>query len=323
MANDRDFIVKNDLQVKGTGVSTFDSSDVTVGGNLIVKADSSADLLTVDSDGVTLASPGIFTGDGSGLTNVTADITAASVFDLSDVDSSGVTPIQDYVLSFDSATQSFIPSAAVASITIEDSATVIQLINDNIDIGDLRDVDSDASNSPSNNNVLMYSATDSKWIAAASPAAVALADVDSSGGRNNVNPSDGALFYDLDEAGLYVYDGTNWVEAAQDYASFEFIQPGTFTGTVASTKTFEPLTNLTLKNVRAVTGDSNHSGINFTINSNDSALGNQTFTIPSGQLRMSADFSTQHVITSSDDITLGINVPSGNASILAVEVFYA
>ena len=323
MANDKDFIVKNDLQVKGTGVSTFDSSDVTVGGNLIVKADSSANLLTIDSDGVTLASPGIFYGDGSGLTNVTADITAASVFDLSNVDSSGVTPIQDYVLSFDSATQTFIPSSAVASITIEDSATVIQLINDNIDIGDLRDVDSTVSTSPSNNNVLMYSATSSKWIAAASPAAVALADVDSTGGRNNVNPSDGALFYDLDEAGLYVYDGTNWVEAAQDYASFEFIQPGTFTGTVAPTKIFEPLTNLTLKNVKAVTGDSNHSGINFTINKNGTALGNQTFTIPSGQLRMSGDFSTQHVITSSDDITLGINVPSGNASILAVEVFYA
>ena len=135
MANDRDFIVKNDLQVKGTGVSTFDSSDVTVGGNLIVKADSSADLLTIDSDGVTLASPGIFTGDGSGLTNVTADITAESVFDLSNVDSSGITPIQDYVLAFDSATQKFIPSSAVASITIEDSSTVIQLINDNIDIG--------------------------------------------------------------------------------------------------------------------------------------------------------------------------------------------
>lgn len=323
MANDRDFIVKNDLQVKGTGVSTFDSSDVTVGGNLIVKADSSADLLTIDSDGVTLASPGIFTGDGSGLTNVTADITAESVFDLSNVDSSGITPIQDYVLAFDSATQKFIPSSAVASITIEDSSTVIQLINDNIDIGDLRDVDSNASNSPSNNNVLMYSATSSKWIAAASPAAVALADVDSSGGRNNVSPSDGALFYDLDEAGLYVFDGTNWVEASQRYSSFEFIQPGTFTGTVASTKIFEPLTNLTLKNLRAVTGDSNHSGINFTINRNDSALGGQTFTIPAGQLRMSADFSTQHAINSSDDITLGINVPSGNATILAVEVFYA
>lgn len=323
MANDRDFIVKNDLQVKGTGLSTFDSSDVTIGGNLIVKADSSADLLTIDSDGVTLASPGIFTGDGSGLTNVTSDITGASVFDLSNVDSSGVTPIQDYVLAFDSATQKFVPSAAVAVLEIENDSDVLQAVRTVVDLGDLRDVDSTASTSPSNNNVLMYSATASKWIAAASPAAVALADVDSSGGRNNVNPSDGALFYDLDEAGLYVFDGTSWVEAAQDYASFEFIQPGTFTGTVASTKTFEPLTNLTLKNVKAVTGDSNHSGINFTINKNGTALGSQTFTIPSGQLRMSADFSTQHVITSSDDITLGINVPSGNATILAVEVFYA
>ena len=323
MANDRDFIVKNDLQVQGTGISSFDSGDVSVGGDLTVKVDSSVDFFVVDSTGVTLDSNGIFTGDGSGLTNVGASLTNKSIFELSNVDSNNITPIQDYVLSFDSASQKFIPSAAVASITIEDSATVIQLINDNIDIGDLRDVDSTASTSPSNNNVLMYSATASKWIAAASPAAEALADVDSTGGRNNVNPSNGQLFYDLDEAGLYVYDGTNWVEAAQDYASFEFIQPGTFTGTVTPTKTFEPLTNLTLKNVRAVTGDSNHSGINFTINSNDSALGNQTFTIPSGQLRMSADFSTQHVITSSDDITLGINVPSGTATILAVEVFYA
>ena len=323
MANDRDFIVKNDLQVKGTGVSTFDSSDVTVGGNLIVKADSSADLLTIDSDGVTLASPGIFTGDGSGLTNVTADITAASVFDLSNVDSSGVTPIQDYVLSFDSATQKFIPSAAVASITIEDSATVIQLINDNIDIGDLRDVDSDASNSPQNNNVLMYSATASKWVAAASPAAVALADVDSSGGRNNVNPSDGALFYDLDEAGLYVFDGTNWVEASQEYASFEFIQPGNFSGSVTPTATYEPLTTIYLKNLKAVTADSAHGGINFTINKNGTALGNQTFTIPSGQLRLAADFNANHAITDSDDITLAITGTGSTARILAVEVFYS
>lgn len=319
MANDRDFIVKNGLQV-GEGVVV--DSDATIKGDLGVQATSGSTFLTVDSDGVTLASPGVFTGDGSGLTNVTADITAASIFDLSNVDSNTITPIQDYVLSFDSASQSFIPSAAVASITIEDSATVIQLINDNIDIGDLKDVDSTASTSPSNNDVLMYSATASKWIAAASPAAVALADVDSTGGRNNVNPSDGALFYDLSEAGLYVFDGTNWVEASQDYASFEFIQPGTFSGTVTPTKTFEPLTNLTLKNVKAVTADSSHSGINFTINSNDSALGGQTFTIPSGQLRMAGDFSTQHVITSSDDITLGITVPSGTATILAVEVFY-
>ena len=319
MANDRDFIVKNGLQV-GEGVVV--DSDATIKGDLGVQATSGSTFLTVDSDGVTLASPGVFTGDGSGLTNVTADITAASIFNLSDVDSNSTTPIQDYVLSFDSATQKFVPSAAVASITIEDSATVIQLINDNIDIGDLRDVDSTASTSPSNNNVLMYSATASKWIAAASPAAVALADVDSSGGRNNVNPSDGALFYDLSEAGLYVFDGTNWVEASQDYASFEFIQPGTFSGTVTPTKTFEPLTNLTLKNVKAVTADSNHSGINFTINKNGTALGSQTFTIPSGQLRMAGDFSTQHVITSSDDITLGITVPSGTATILAVEVFY-
>lgn len=319
MANDRDFIVKNGLQV-GEGVVV--DSDATIKGDLGVQATSGSTFLTVDSDGVTLASPGVFTGDGSGLTNVTADITAASIFNLSDVDSNSTTPIQDYVLSFDSATQKFVPSAAVASITIEDSATVIQLINDNIDIGDLRDVDSTASTSPSNNNVLMYSATASKWIASASPAAVALADVDSTGGRNNVNPSDGALFYDLDEAGLYVFDGTNWVEAAQDYASFEFIQPGTFSGTVTPTKTFEPLTNLTLKNLKAVTADSNHSGINFTINKNGTALGSQTFTIPSGQLRMAGDFSTQHVITSSDDITLGITVPSGTATILAVEVFY-
>jgi len=320
VANDKDFIVKNGLQV---GEDVLVDSGAIIKGDLGVEATSGATFLTVDSDGVTLASPGIFTGDGSGLTNVAADITVASVFDLSDVDSNSVTPIQDYVLSFDSATQKFIPSAAVASITIEDSATVIQLINDNIDIGDLRDVDSDASNSPQNNNVLMYSATSSKWIAAASPAALALAEVDSAGGRNNVNPSDGALFYDLDEAGLYVFDGTNWVEAAQDYASFEFIQVGTFSGTVTPTKIFEPLTNLTLKNLRAVTGDANHSGINITINKNGTALGGQTFTIPSGQLRTSGDFSTQHVITSSDDITLGINVPTGSATILAVEVFYA
>ena len=316
--NDKDFIVKNGLQV-GEGVVV--DSDATIKGDLGVQATSGSTFLTVDSDGVTLASPGVFTGDGSGLTNVTADITAASIFDLSNVDSNTITPIQDYVLSFDSATQKFIPSAAVASITIEDSATVIQLINDNIDLDDLRNVDSTVANAQ-NNNVLQYSATAGKWIAAASPSAVALADVDSTGGRNNVNPSDGALFYDLSEAGLYVFDGTNWVEASQDYASFEFIQPGTFSGTVTPTKTFEPLTNLTLKNVKAVTADSNHSGINFTINSNDSALGNQTFTIPSGQLRMAGDFSTQHVITSSDDITLGITVPSGTATILAVEVFY-
>lgn len=316
--NDKDFIVKNGLQV-GEGVVV--DSDATIKGDLGVQATSGSTFLTVDSDGVTLASPGVFTGDGSGLTNVTADITAASIFDLSNVDSNTITPIQDYVLSFDSATQKFIPSAAVASITIEDSATVIQLINDNIDLDDLRNVDSTVA-SAQNNNVLQYSATAGKWIAAASPSAVALAEVDSTGGRNNVNPSDGALFYDLSEAGLYVFDGTNWVEASQDYASFEFIQPGTFSGTVTPTKTFEPLTNLTLKNVKAVTADSNHSGINFTINSNDSALGNQTFTIPSGQLRMAGDFSTQHVITSSDDITLGITVPSGTATILAVEVFY-
>ena len=316
--NDKDFIVKNGLQV---GEGAVVDSDATIKGDLGVQATSGSTFLTVDSDGVTLASPGVFTGDGSGLTNVTADITAASIFDLANVDSNSTVPIQDYVLSFDSATQKFVPSAAVASITIEDSATVIQLINDNIDLDDLRNVDSTVANAQ-NNNVLQYSATAGKWIAAASPSAVALADVDSTGGRNNVNPSDGALFYDLDEAGLYVFDGTNWVEAAQDYASFEFIQPGTFSGTVTPTKTFEPLTNLTLKNVKAVTADSNHSGINFTINSNDSALGGQTFTIPSGQLRMAGDFSTQHVITSSDDITLGITVPSGTATILAVEVFY-
>ena len=166
--NDKDFIVKNGLQV-GEGVVV--DSDATIKGDLGVQATSGSTFLTVDSDGVTLASPGVFTGDGSGLTNVTADITAASIFDLSNVDSNTITPIQDYVLSFDFATQKFIPSAAVASITIEDSATVIQLINDNIDLDDLRNVDSTVANAQ-NNNVLQYSATAGKWIAAASPSAV-------------------------------------------------------------------------------------------------------------------------------------------------------
>ena len=320
MANDRDFIVKNDLQVQGTGISSFDSGDVNVGGDLIVKVDSSVDFFVVDSTGVTLDSNGIFYGDGSGLTNVSADIATRSIFELSNVDSNSITPIQDYVLSFDSATQTFIPSAAVASITIEDSATVIQLISDNIDLDDLRNVDSSVA-SASNNQVLKYNAGTSKWIAG-SAAATATADVDSTGGRNNVNPSDGALFYDLDEAGLYVYDGTNWVEASQQYSSFEFVQPGSFTGTVVPTATYEPVTTIYLKNVRAVTSDSNHGNIEFTINKNGTSLG-QTFTIPNGQLRLAQDFSSQHTITASDDITLGINAPNGTGTILAVEVFYS
>ena len=93
--NDKDFIVKNGLQV-GEGVVV--DSDATIKGDLGVQATSGSTFLTVDSDGVTLASPGVFTGDGSGLTNVTADITAASIFDLSNVDSNTITPIQDYVL---------------------------------------------------------------------------------------------------------------------------------------------------------------------------------------------------------------------------------
>lgn len=322
MANDRDFIVKNDLQVKGTGLSTFDSGDVSVGGNLVVRADSAVDYLTIDSSGVTLLGPGIFTGDGSGLTNVTADITAASVFDLIDVDSSGITPIQDYVLSWDSANQRFIPSAAVASITIEDSATVIQLINDNIDLGDLRDVDSNVSNTQlvANNDVLKWSSTSNKWIAGGATATAA-ADVGTTAQRNAIsNPADGALFYDTDEAGLYVFDGVDWVEASQDYASFEFIQPGTFSGTVTGTAIYSPTTTISLRNVKAVTADNNHSGISFTINKNGTGL--QTFSISANQLRFASEFSSQHSITSSDEVTLDVSVPSGTATILGVEVFY-
>lgn len=325
--NDKDFIVKNDIRVLGKGTSLFDSGDIRIGGDFFVRGDSSVDILTIDAAGVTLDSNSVFTGDGSGLYNIAPSLTSSSIFELQDVDS-GVPLVDDIILAWNTSVNKFVTSTAVASITIEDSDTVIQLIEDNIDLGNLKDVDSNVSVSgiganPSNNDVLLYSSTAGKWVAAASPAATALADVDSTNARP-LSPSDGSLFYDLDERGLYIYSTAeaDWLEAAQQYASFEFVQPGTFSGTVTPTATFEPLTNITLRNVKAVTADSNHSGIEFTIDKNGTSLG-QTFTIPAGQLRLAQDFSSNHVLTSTDDITLGINVPTGTGRILAVEVFYS
>jgi len=320
--NDKDFIVKNDLQVKGSGVSLFDSGDVVVGGDLRVKADSSVDFLTIDSDGVTLASPGIFTGDGSGLTGITADITGASVFDLSNVDSSGVTPIQNYVLAFDSATQKFIPSAAVAVLEIENDSDVLQAVRTVVDLGDISDVDSNASISgagadPQEGQSLVWDNTLQKW-KAGSASATATATVDSVGARNT-SPLSGELFYDLDQEGLYVYDGNDWELAAPQLSSFEFIQPGTF-NSFLSTTTYTPSTTIYLQNLKAVTRDS-HQGITFSIVKNGTNL-TPSFSIPAGQLRSSAEFSSPVTITGTDSVGLVGSVTSGDATILAVEVFF-
>ena len=47
------------------------------------------------------------------------------------------------------------------------------------------------------------------------------------------NPAEGQVWYDNSTTvnQLKVYDGTNWVEASQDYASFEFIHPNRWRST--------------------------------------------------------------------------------------------
>ena len=115
---------------------------------------------------------------------------------------------------------------------------------------------------------------------------------------------------------FYVFDGTNWVNP-NDPSFAYLIRAGDFTGPLTGTESFSPNRTVTLQTITASIESSVASNVVFTIKKTGSSL--QQFTIPAGDTLVTANFTTNSVL-SSDTITLDID--SGSGRNLTVKIKY-
>jgi hypothetical protein len=115
---------------------------------------------------------------------------------------------------------------------------------------------------------------------------------------------------------FYVFDGTNWVNP-NDPSFAYLIRAGDFTGPLTGTESFSPNRTVTLQTITASIESSVASNVVFTIKKTGSSL--QQFTIPAGDTLVTANFTTNSVL-SSDTITL--DVDSGSGRNLTVKIKY-
>ena len=115
---------------------------------------------------------------------------------------------------------------------------------------------------------------------------------------------------------LYVWDGTSWVNSNAN-TTFYMLRAGNFVAPLTGTKTFSPDRTVSLQTLTATIEQSVSAAVIFSINKNGSEL--QQFTIPTGQNTVTANFTTNSILTT-DILTL--DVDSGSGENLTVKVDY-
>ena len=115
---------------------------------------------------------------------------------------------------------------------------------------------------------------------------------------------------------LYVWDGTSWVNSNAN-TTFYMLRAGSFVAPLTGTKTFNPDRTVSLQTLTATIEQSVNAAVIFSINKNGSEL--QQFTIPTGQNTVTANFTTNSILTTD---TLTLDVDSGSGENLTVKVDY-
>ena len=115
---------------------------------------------------------------------------------------------------------------------------------------------------------------------------------------------------------LYVWDGTSWANSNAN-TTFYMLRAGNFVAPLTGTKTFSPDRTVSLQTLTATIEQSVSAAVIFSINKNGSEL--QQFTIPTGQNTVTANFTTNSILTT-DILTL--DVDSGSGENLTVKVDY-
>ena len=115
---------------------------------------------------------------------------------------------------------------------------------------------------------------------------------------------------------LYVWDGTSWVNSNAN-TTFYMLRAGSFVAPLTGTKTFSPDRTVSLQTLTATIEQSVNAAVIFSINKNGSEL--QQFTIPTGQNTVTANFTTNSILTTD---TLTLDVDSGSGENLTVKVDY-
>ena len=115
---------------------------------------------------------------------------------------------------------------------------------------------------------------------------------------------------------LYVWDGTSWVNSNAN-TTFYMLRAGNFVAPLTGTKTFSPDRTVSLQTLTATIEQSVNAAVFLSINKNGSEL--QQFTIPTGQNTVTANFTTNSILTT-DILTL--DVDSGSGENLTVKVDY-
>jgi hypothetical protein len=115
---------------------------------------------------------------------------------------------------------------------------------------------------------------------------------------------------------LYVWDGTSWVNSNAK-TTFYMLRAGNFVAPLTGTKTFSPDRTVSLQTLTATIEQSVNAAVIFSINKNGSEL--QQFTIPTGQNTITANFTTNSILTTD---TLTLDVDSGSGENLTVKVDY-
>lgn len=125
--------------------------------------------------------------------------------------------------------------------------------------------------------------------------------------------------YDEETDTLYIWNGTQWLDInRQTVFSYYLVNAGNFTGPKEGTQTITPNNNITLVNLAASIDAEVGSAVIFDIEKNDSAV--QTFTIPSGQTEINANFNSNITFTNTDNIS--VDITSGSAKDLVVKINY-
>jgi len=113
-----------------------------------------------------------------------------------------------------------------------------------------------------------------------------------------------------------VWDGTSWVNSNAN-TTFYMLRAGSFVAPLTGTKTFNPDRTVSLQTLTATIEQSVNAAVIFSINKNGSEL--QQFTIPTGQNTVTANFTTNSILTTD---TLTLDVDSGSGENLTVKVDY-
>lgn len=137
-------------------------------------------------------------------------------------------------------------------------------------------------------------------------------------GQLPVSAASGALAYVVQDARLYFYTGTQWVNTAPSTKNFFYIvQSGNFTGPIVGDAEYSPDRTITIAAIEATLATAASGPVVFQILKNGTSI--QQFTIQSGQTTVESDV-TSNSINTTDTVTM--NIVSGSGQDLAVRFIY-